>query len=757
MFRNYFLRKNAFFMFVPLLFIYGCGADHSSGDESIDAITGVYTISAHGGQGSPSLGAGGAAQGVTIEKTGGTGPINIEKTGRADATVDARSLPGFNTGPVGNLTVDLGIAGRISNFDETITFLDTADPSASPPDVDILFYGIDGNVYRSNGDDKFDGGDTLITGWYVQEDITVTLELNYDSTDTDFNFASFLNFTDDVDIHGTIVTEDTSWNHRGGVWIKADNMYVHDNGILKTTMSDTSTVRSGDISIELTGNFYNRGTLDSSGNFGNVVVQANSIENYGTLLSFGVDSDTTQGGGGGNIDLIATNGLATGESYIWNNGIIDTYGGDSTISYGADGGYVYFLIQDTTSFSQIKNAGNINTYGGFGAGGLGGDGGWFGMQNYGNGGIYSNANISTYGGSTSESVSAGGAGGDVYIYSENAWQGFGLSSFGSVASNIEISGNINAYGGNSASVVGLGGIGGYIDIYLDGDSATGFANYSSNLDELSINLLGYKLIDSSGATGYGGGGGGDIIVFNNNGITGGVKPGGSITNQAALKTTGGGVLPSITDSDLQGGDAGDVYLYTESTYGASVPLLQIVTNTGQVEMSGGTNIDTLSQGAGGSAGTLDIIGYNGITNEGDIIGNGGADIKEDHYIDGGKIDGFGDDGGLVSMVSALGEALNSGDITMNGGKGEYDAGRGGIVYIFGDKKASNTGDITVTGAEAIINAGGDGGCVEIDSTVATDATNSGTVEYLAGSGAISGLIGGMKIGDNITDGTACSF
>jgi len=305
--------------------------------------------------------------------------------------------------------------------------------------------------------------------------------------------------------------------------------------------------------------------------------------------------------------------------------------------------------------------------------------------------------------------------------------------------DVLISGDIDTSGGlavTEAGAEGSGGSGGNLWIY---------ANYEYYTLGQKVALLGYNSIDTSGGDGNDGGNGGYVDLFCEYGyfyMTDSDTAGCNLTNEVDINASGGSVLAAASLPGT-GGSGGYVEMETDYYYGPYFPGLDQVVNRGNIDTSGGDNLEADS--SAGGAGYVWIWGYNGVFNSGNITAMGGHDLGTD-----GGITGYGNDGNYLQLYAELGPVSNSGALSTDGGDGEYSGGYAYDIELFGPE-VSNSGALAANGGDAdplLANSvGGDGAKVELFSTGGMQGiTQTGMMTNTGGTGATPGADGDYYLG-----------
>jgi hypothetical protein len=581
-----------------------------------------------------------------------------------------------------------------------------------------------------------DDGMNPATGLHVAANTTLTIAVNWDrnNTDSDNNTATgtleqaHLIFAQGVLLEGRIAVVhrdlttqgDAMSPHTGDVWIEAGQFVSRTGSSINTSGADAASGSNGGNAGELNLQMHGSGTIILGG----------AVDTTG--------GDGDNGGTGGYVSL-------TGGGSIYMLGTIDTSGG---VGNAANGGSAGDLNSDVSQGHYISAA-TVRTRGGNGAT-SGGDGGSVDFYSDNNGAVVVTpaVTVDTSGGNATSDGSGGDAGYiDVYAYS----------------GTIRVAGTLRAHGGNGAGTGSggdgdsiyfetnyndypnrnhAGGYGMYIGANMDasgGDGANGgdsgyvslydYGSYNTGVAQLGVDpvmLLGYASFDASGGDGtVGGGRGGDtcyIETYNSasdgNGDT---WSAGSIVNEVPWRSNGG------KGGSGTGGDAGDIYFDTDSSY--SYPETPNLTNTGALSAAGGDGTD------GGSGAEIYLYAYGTLNNTGALNSAGGKGTNQ------------GGGGGYIELSGDY-EFINKANVTSRGGDGGTgNAGDSNEIWM-ASRFLSHTGAIDASGGASVDGAGGDGSDIEIRSSE-RPSTLSGSVAS-AGGDSTNGADG--QQGDVVIDG-----
>jgi hypothetical protein len=707
------------------VFLFACNGGDGGASATSDAVpgaAGIFTINTSGADGGPdgSLGGGSGGDGGYVGiymPSGSMGALQVMASGAADASF----TPTASTANLGDNPLSITV-------DTTITVV-AVEPAAGTP------YLLDGNPYLYISDGDGTAGDVVerVTGISVAAGTTLTLELNWSAGND-----ARVDLSNDIDNHGTITTDDNG-ALRGNLILYLAS--YHGNSIIDT--SGTLDGQSGGY-VEITPVYYffNHGTINTSGadsttgaagDGGHVIISSFGgygigIENTGNITANGgtASAGGTSGGNSGHLDWQT-------ELSIHNSGNLSCRGGDGVESGGYSNG-MYFAVY---AIGNFRNSGDLDTSGGAASDPGIISGGSIDIYVYG-GDIVNSGNLTTKGGDSTDPSSDGGPGGSIYLYVSS-------SSFGPAdvpPGDILFSGNVDASGGlavTDAGATGSGGRGGSFEIEGDYDS------YPSGQ---RIALLGYAGIDASGGGGNYGGTGGDVELYCDYGYVylsdaDFYSPSCNITNEADVNAAGGSVVAAATIIPANGGSGGSLNIWTDQYYGMFDPDLDKVANSGDIDTSGGNNLE--ANFSTGSAGYVWIWGFNGVANSGNITARGGDDLGTD---------GFGNDGNDLQIYAGLGPVSNSGNLTTDGGDGEDGGGNAYAIELFGPQ-VINSGALAANGGDADPSpvsgsTGGDGSDVVLFSPDGMQGiTQTGTVTNSGGTGATPGSDGDYYLGGQL--------
>ncbi len=680
---------------LPLV-IAGCSnstSDSSSGSGS--EVDGIYTLNVTGGLGGAKGGSGGDGNTVSLYKTAGTGGVEVLASGTADA--------GFT-----RITPDANLGSHPLNITTSIT-VDVFTEDADEPDAGTPYLVEDeGRLLVSDGNAVL-GDEDPVTGITVASGVTLTFGLNYTT------YAQ-INFDNDVSNAGVVTTMDVDDLHRGGLRIYPAS-YVGQVDSRIDTAGTLDRQDGGNVRISADYSVYNHGAVNTGGSNsadddaaigGHVELDADFVQNTGDIDSVGGDAPNGVAGRGGKIEL------AAGFGNMYNSGNLMNRGGNGQL--GGNGGLINLYAT-----GDMLNSGDINAQGGIGSADDGGNGESIEMYAYGRR-LVNSGSVLAMGGNTTDADSDGGDGGKLYVYAE-----YGpIDRDAPITGGLFVSANIDLSGGDAVAIgYGDGGDGGSVDVQVYG------SNYPS---DVRLALLGYTDIETTGGDANFGGSAGNVHIVNDSvqANAGVYVPSGNVTNEADVTARGGSVVAEAETIPANGGSGGNFRLETEDKYGYINPDLEIATNKGNIDVSGGDSLE-LTMEESNHSGSIWLWGYNGVSNTGNITANGGTDLGTD-----GDVTGYGGHANDVKMYAELGQVSNSGRITNNGGTGEYRGGRSDGFKLYG-ATVSNSGVISSNGGNADASlagsVGGSGGWVEFFSPDGiAGVTHSGSVSHAAGTG-----------------------
>jgi hypothetical protein len=613
-----------------------------------------------------------------------------------------------------------GVDEAAFSSDTTIPAINNTDPvpTTDNPNGYYMVFG-SGNLYMAAGTNANTASDTQADSLSVADGATLTLALNYDfNTDGDANESTGsdtarLDIQGDVQINGTLTvlplnsanSPDSAYTpDSGAVEIEAINLFVGANGVVSTAGDDSATDHGGH------GGQLRLEARNGPGNLLNIM---------GTIDASGGDALSSSGDGGIGAARLSGSGFIPGSSegihlesadgMVVVSGPVASSGGD-----GENGGGAGEIEVDGETFIFITA--DLMANGGVGSNGTGGDSYGFDIEGD-QASIYISSSLMANGG---DGLLGGGDGGDIDLdqdYPSEVILGGAISADGGNAMSntgnggdggdfemnyvyngpLVIGGMISLSGGAGADTAGyLGGDGGDLDIYMD------YTGDYENGEYLPVNNMEIAAdIDLSGGDGDTGGDGGDIDIDSY----------GDSSELAIEQVDLGKVrLLGFDTIDISGGDApgdaggdaGDSDFYTEEWW-ALKPLESVPSITNEVMWMAVGGASANSGFTGGEGGYLDWDVEGEFYMDSKLINTGDIDVS------GGSGDYGGASGGI--LLSSYHEINNSGNVTANGGDGRTSGGEGAYEYIEfeGSMDINNSGTITANGGEATDGDGGDGG------------------------------------------------
>lgn len=693
----------------------GCGSDSKESSSTPAAAAtveaaGGMTVKLQGGIGGNGAGNyGGSGDSFELYKQAGGGDVKVLRTGAANAAFTAKTLtPSF--GAV-KATVSANTAPSV-----------LADCLATPPAANVLYQvANDSRLFKSNGVTTACETAEVVTGLEVMAGATLTLGLNWNAATW-----AYVNLNADIRNNGKITVADISPTQRGNIDLEGSSYIgsgkIETNGTLEGQ-------NGGDIYVYADYGLINSGAMNASGDDSTTVAAGNAgyiylegyyyTQNTGSLTARGGNT-TFAGAAGGDADYVE---LYSGWGPVFNRGAIDTRGG--TGATGGDGGDVEMYAY----LGNLFNSGKISAYGANSTVGSGGSGGYVGLEANG-GQIRNSGSVLAWGGDTTDVAGSGGNGDELYVYSEDD----GIYEY-TPAGDIYWSGQIDLSGGDAvATGTGNGGSAGNVYAEVYGDDV----NLKSQLV-----FLGYSKVQTFGGEGNHGGAAGGYELYNYDGYVYGGQyapaPGGSVISQAALVGYGGNARATGADPQGNGGRGGYIYLETDYYPTALlVPTSQKTTHTGSVNIAGGTgrNQNSIYINYGGYSW---IWGYNGASFTGTFNSDGGDDLG----TTAGAV-GFGGYAPGLYVYSELGVAKVAGNVSSNGGDGNYAGGYSDGMYIYGNT-VNVASTIKANGGNAdpleAGSQGGYGGYIELKATRPESSTVTGSATYAGGTGATKGSEG----------------
>lgn len=706
---------------IAVLALSACGGGGGGGGPT------TYSISTSGGEAGVDGGTGGFGGRVQIIKFGGTGSVEVRKSGTVNASFTHTQA-----------TPDLGSNALEITSDTTIQAL-VGEPTAGTP------YMLPGDIflYISDGD-SIPGNETAVTGLRVASGATLTLELNNPAAS---GTETRLYLPNDIDNNGTITPANIDGTQRGGLDL-VFRSYHGSTGSRIDTSGVVAGQNGGAIRLTTLGGdasmaINNRGDIDASGAEapsgnggmgGSINLDGYAFfENSGTISSIGGRGVSGNGGRGGHVRI------ESGTEQLYNSGDINAYGGDGSAA-GGPGGLVEFESNTTGGGSgEIRNSGDINASGGESTGAIGGGpGGLIEIDAHGD--LLNNATLNATGGASLDATASGGNGGYISLASSP------ISLIATLAGNVSIAGDIHCAGGHAETTgTGFGGQGGTVEIVLDtSGSASGATGLPAPGNQQLI-LYGYTDIDASGGSGNHGDMGGSVNIISegerwDNGASAFVDdPCGDTINEADILVTGGSVAAGATTLPATGGTGGQAFLLADTDATAVNPAAEQVINSGAIDTSGGDSL-ALTSDPGGNAGGIGLSARHLVSNSGNLTNNGGSDLVNDDS----PTTGFGHGSGMIMLQSHGGTASNSGTLTANGGNGEMLGGEA-IGIILGHDQVINSAAISARGGNADSalagSLGGAGGTVTVYDNDLPDLT--GNIDCAGGTGVTAGADGSV--------------
>lgn len=697
----------------------GCGSDSKEASSApaagatIDAAGGM-TVKLQGGIGGNGAGNyGGDGDYFELYKQAGAGDVKVLKTGAVNAAFEGKTFtPSFGA-----------VKATVSaNTDLSTSML--ADCLATPPAAGALYQVInDSRLYKSNGITTACEAEEVVTGLGVASGVTLKLGTNWNGAT-----AAYINLDADIRNNGNITVADASPTQRGDITLSPSS-YIGSGKI--ETNGTAEGQNGGDISVEADYAMINSGAMNASGddstttaggNAGFIYLQGDYYtQNRGSLTARGGNT-TFAGAAGGDADYIQ---LYSDWGPVFNSGAIDGRGGAGAT--GGDGADVEMYAY----LGKLFNSGKISAYGANSTVGNGGDGGYIGLESYA-GELRNSGSVLAWGGDTTDAAYNGGSGDRLYVYSDYS----GLEEY-TPAGNIHWSGQIDLSGGDAvATGTGNGGNAGSVYAEISGY----WINAKSTLA-----FLGYSKVQTYGGEGNHGGDGSSYELYNYDGYVYGYQNintlGGNVISQAAVVANGGNarVTSTNTATNGDGGNGGYIRLETDTYPTAQlVPNSQKVSQTGNVNLAGGTGRNQTS--SQNNSGDSWIWGYNGASFTGTYNSDGGDDVGTAP----GTV-GYGGYANALYLYSELGQAKVAGNVSSNGGDGNYRGGNADGMYVYGStvnvastiKANGGNADATEAGSQ-----GGNGGYIELKATRPGSSTVTGSGAYAGGTGATKGDEGG---------------
>ncbi|MDO8267473.1 MAG: hypothetical protein Q7T32_06525 [Moraxellaceae bacterium] len=695
----------------------GCGSDSKEAASTPAAAAtveaaGGMTVKLQGGIGGNGAGnTGGYGNDFELYKEAGSGDLKVLKTGAANAAFTSKSF-----------TPSFGEVKATVSANTTLSVL--ADCAATPPAADVLYQVVNNsNLYKSNGVTAACEAEEVVTGLDIKSGATLTLGINM----TGWTDWAYVNIDADIRNNGKITVADYSPTKRGNIDLDSSS-YIGSGKIETNGTLDGQS--AGDIYVWADYAMINSGKMNATGADSSTAAAGNAgyidlesgyyTQNTGNLTARGGNT-TFAGAAGGDADYIE---LYSDWGPTFNSGAFDGRGGEGAT--GGDGADVYMY----SYLGKLFNSGKISVYGANSTVGNGGNGGYVGFEAEG-GQIRNSAGVLAWGGDTTDATGSGGNGDELYVYSD-----YGSLYEYTPAGDIYWSGQIDLSGGDAvATGTGNGGSAG--DVYAE--------VYGSDVNLKSkLVFLGYSKVQTYGGEGNHGGSAGGYGLYNYDGYVYGDEyapaPGGSVISQAALVANGGNARATGIDAQGNGGRGGYIYLETDYYPTAQlVPESQKVSQNGNVNIAGGTgrNQNSIYINYGGYSW---IWGYNGASITGTFNSDGGDDLGTTT----GTV-GYGGYAPGLYVYSELGVAKVAGNVSSNGGDGNYAGGYSDGMYIYGNtvnvastiKANGGNADATEVGSQ-----GGNGGYIELKATRPQNSTVTGSATYAGGTGATKGSEGG---------------
>ncbi len=564
------------------------------------------------------------------------------------------------------------------------SLIDTSGEDAV--DVNVSMVSADGNTSArgGNGGGVYVNGEYYYDGWAKESADAKSPEARY-------YYGNSFNL---VRIEGTI---DVSGGNGLGSGAGGNAGHV---GNFRFGYNKGVFLGAGQFIMTSSGKIVANGGNGGQGGSGSIVqISAfNDVYNQGTIDTRGGNGSENRGGQGGYIVMYSY------EASLFNSADLVSVGGDGNMSAGS-GGQVY-LFSDS---GALYNSGNIDASGGVSTSESGGDGARIEIYSE-NGDLKTSGNLISNGG---KGEVAGGSGGYISIYKY-------VRDEVHADTNLEVSGNLHVNGGDS--VTKSGGSAGQVYIR--------YRLYAADYGKLAIGgvlkLLGYDSIDVSGGNGatYGENGG-NVLMDIYTGDEGTYAAPLYLVNEADIIARGGRSMDDTMSSSRNYGgyinmNMGNFHKDYESGLGTSQSYLN---NSGNIDVSSSDAVR-----GSGNAGSVEFESVGKLTNSGSVTGAGGDVNGTDSHA--GR-------GAFVGMV-ATNDIANSGNMVLTGGNGEGNnsrGGDGGALQIYSLMQASNSGDIIVNGGNSngdVDNS--DGGVGAISSSNGTSTNSAGSVNVSAGTG-----------------------
>ncbi|MFO0595049.1 MAG: hypothetical protein U0228_07085 [Myxococcaceae bacterium] len=639
---------------------------------------GTNVLQANGGAGSLRNGGSGGSVTVGFNRGSNGGHLKVWRTGHADATRPAPTVPAAELG-----ATPLNITGNTTlTFEQLPDALDAGTPYLTGSGIAIA---------RGAGMTP-----STVTSLTVAAGATLTLPPTFVGVDRSCRFAgsvvitgangsAVFNCADVVFATGSSVRATAPISFTVNA---ADGDLVHQGTIDCTPTTNTN---GASVSLNARRNLFMNGVVRANAGAGDdgfrgglvSLTAGGDLVAAGSIEANGNDAVTPgSGGAGGEVRLDNTVGGLFGRGgMVYSSVAISAKGGNLSGSFGAceggctggSGGYVNLR----TTATVVDGRWNVSG----GSGSFGGTGGTavvqIGLSTY-NGGLSAGSLISSVSVNASAGAGdSGGNGGSVQFMAES-----GLS----VGAEIVLLGYSGLEANGGAGQTSAGG-GGSIHFY-QGSRSELPGGAVVNQADLSVN--GGDCVNGSGANG------GSLNLTTQSGVW--------IPRRTWERTTNNGVLRASGGRGLTGGVGGSINVY--GLHGA--------TNTGDADARGGLGV-TFGGGSGGSVSLQGALGA--LTNNGklDVTGGvaGGGPVMQPAP------------GGELSLTAT--HVVNGGVLVAKGGAGDLQTGfggNGGRVFIESQDSASTVTVAMPAGIDVRAGAGataGMPGIVTIDGFLATDA------------------------------------
>lgn len=703
--------RSALTLLLASALLAGCGSSSESSGG------GGHAIALNGGTGGSNGGTGGSGNSFRITKNNGAGDVKVLAGGVANTAFT-----------VATITTSLGTNPAVVSASSAPDLYADCTATVTTPAGALYMVSTDSNLYISNGDAVACEGAEVATGLKVAAGATLTLPLNSSGTGASLAFAN------DIENRGQITTASNGGN-RGSVDI-AGASYL---GIGTIDTSGTVAVpNGGSVYVQASYSIINSGAITASGadvttgnggSAGYIFLDSDRYtQNTAALTARGGDT-TDAAGTGGNGYYLFLRGI---DGAVRNSGLLDGRGGNGATGGSGAAIHLYSLLGGT------YNSGNIHAYGATSTIGSGGNGGHVEFITYA-GDIRNSGDVLAYGGDTSDTAGNGGSGNQLSISGQSTCVVSGCVPMGSIT----WSGDIRLNGGNAVDAgSGNGGNAGNVQVTLSDPSP------SYQTAAADVAFVGYSELRTYGGDGDYGNHAGDYDLYNYDGyVSGGAVDmtsiGGNIVSQVKVDAHGGNAIVTGVAGSAGGGYGGYIDLRTSSDATAQLdPSRQRITHTGDINISGGQNRNVGSNGHGYTQG-LSLWGNNGVTFNGNVTGNGGADVGT-----AGGTSGYGDYTDALAWYSPLGTVTVNGNMSANGGDGPYRGGNSGGLLAYGAKLAWK-GNVSANGGNAkpsiTGSVGGDAGWLEFRAKDPVTSTVSGTMTVNGGVGQIAAGANGTVV------------